>query len=73
MKKTYKAEYFNGKGEIVGNVEFESSNLRGAMMTATKKGFGLVPQKINVYCGNTLIARKAPNSAGMFFEWVMFV
>ena len=72
MKKTYKAEYFNGKGELVGNVEFESNNSRGALMTATKKGFGLVPQKINVYCGNTLIAQKAPNAIGTFFEWKMF-
>lgn len=69
MKKTYKVEYFNGKGELVGNVEFESNNSKGAMMMATKKGFRLVPQKINVYCGNTLIAQKAPNALGTFFEW----
>lgn len=72
MKKTFKAEYFNGKGEIVGTREFDSSNTKGAMMMATKKGFRLVPQKINVYCENTLIAQKAPNAIGTFFEWKLF-
>ena len=72
MKKTYKAEYFNGKGELVGNVEFESNNSREALMTAAKKGFRLVPQKINVYCGNTLIAQKAPDAIGIYLEWKLF-